>query len=97
MKIVVITAPEFLQGEAGAVAALLDAGVWRIHVRKPGAGASEMSALLDEIPERCRSSISLHDCHELAHLPCHDLEPRHIFLRLITVNDMRAVHTVGRM
>lgn len=101
MKIVVITAPEFLQGEAGAVAALLDAGVWRIHVRKPGAGASEMSALLDEIPERCRSSISLHDCHELAaryglggvHLNGRNPRPPHGFSGLVS----RSCHSFSEL
>ena len=39
--------------------------------------------------------ICLHDSHELAHFSGHDLQPCHIFLRLLTINDMRTVHAVG--
>ena len=66
MRVIVITDPEFLPGEAEAVTALLDAGAWRVHVRKPGAHAEDVSALLDVVPERYYSRISLHDCHDLA-------------------------------
>lgn len=66
MRIIVISAPDFLPGEAEAVTALLDAGAWRVHVRKPGAHADDVSALLEAVPERYYSRISLHDCHDLA-------------------------------
>ena len=61
-----ITDPEFLPGETQAVTALLEAGAWRVHVRKPGADAAEVEALLEKLPELYRQRISLHDCHELA-------------------------------
>ena len=66
MRVIVITDPEFLPGEAEAVTALLDAGAWRVHVRKPVAHADDVSALLEAVPERYYSRISLHDCHDLA-------------------------------
>lgn len=66
MRIIVITSPEFLPGEAEAVAALLDAGAWRVHVRKPGADAAGISAFLKSLPQRYRCRISLHDCLDLA-------------------------------
>ena len=66
MRTVVITDPEFLPGETQAVTALLEAGAWRVHVRKPGADAAEVEALLEKLPELYRQRISLHDCHELA-------------------------------
>ena len=66
MRVIVITDPEFLPGEAEALTALLDAGAWRVHVRKPGAHAEDVSALLEAVPERCYSRISLHDCHDMA-------------------------------
>lgn len=66
MRIIVITEPCFLPGEADAVASLLDAGAWRVHLRKPGADENDMRRLLAGIPEKYRMSISLHDCHELA-------------------------------
>lgn len=66
MKIVVITDSGFLPGEAEAIVSLLDAGAWRIHLRKPDAGSERTAMLLEEIPVRYRSRISLHDCHGLA-------------------------------
>ena len=37
------------------------------------------------------------NAHELADFSGHDLQPGHIFSGLFVVNDMRSVHTVGRM
>lgn len=66
MKTVVITDTGFLPREAEAVAALLDAGAWRVHLRKPGADADAVAALLEEVPQRYRQRISMHDCNELS-------------------------------
>ena len=66
MRIIVISAPDFLPGEAEAVAALLEAGAWRVHVRKPAAGSDSIARLLEHIPAALYSRISLHDHHELA-------------------------------
>ena len=66
MRIIVITDAECLPGEAEAISALLEEGVWRVHIRKPGADAEDVSALLDAVPERYYGRISLHDCHDLA-------------------------------
>ena len=59
MRIIVISAPDFLPGEAEAVTALLEAGAWRVHVRS-------IARLLEHIPAALYSRISLHDHHELA-------------------------------
>ncbi len=61
-----ISAPDFLPGEAEAVTALLEAGAWRVHVRKPAAGSDSIARLLEHIPAALYSRISLHDHHELA-------------------------------
>ena len=61
-----ISAPDFLPGEAEAVTALLEAGAWRVHVRKPAAGSDSITRLLEHIPAALYSRISLHDHHELA-------------------------------
>lgn len=61
-----ISAPDFLPGEAEAVTALLEAGAWRVHVRKPAAGSDSIARLLEEFPQCYRSRLSLHDHHELA-------------------------------
>lgn len=66
MRIIVISAPDFLPGEAEAVTALLEAGAWRVHVRKPAAGSDSIARLLEEFPQCYRSRLSLHDHHELA-------------------------------
>ena len=47
MRIIVISAPDFLPGEAEAVTALLEAGAWRVHVRKPAAGSDSIARLLE--------------------------------------------------
>lgn len=61
-----ISAPDFLPGEAEAVTALLEAGAWRVHVRKPEADAESIARLLEEFPQCYRSRLSMHDRHELA-------------------------------
>ena len=66
MRIIVITDAECLPGEAEAISALLEEGVWRVHIRKPGADVEDVSALLDAVPERYYGRISMHDCHDLA-------------------------------
>ena len=66
MRIIVISAPDFLPGEAEAVTALLETGAWRVHVRKPAAGSDSIARLLEHIPAALYSRISLHDHHELA-------------------------------
>ena len=66
MRIIVISAPDFLPGEVEAVTALLEAGAWRVHVRKPAAGSDSIARLLEEFPQCYRSRLSLHDHHELA-------------------------------
>lgn len=64
MKITVITDPEFLPHEAEACAALLGAGAWRLHIRKPCSKEEDTAALIEAIPQQYYSRISLHD-----HLP----------------------------
>ena len=61
MRIIVISAPDFLPGEAEAVTALLEAGAWRVHVRKPEADAESIARLLEEFPQCYRSRLSMHD------------------------------------
>lgn len=66
MRLIVITAPEPLPGEARALTALLEAGADRLHLRRPGASEEELAALLEAIPSGLRPRISLHDHHGLA-------------------------------
>lgn len=55
-----------LHDEAKAVTMLLEAGAWRVHIRKPGVEEEAVARLLEEIPEGLRGRLSLHDCHSLA-------------------------------
>jgi len=67
MKCMVITRPDFFEGEAAAIAAILCSGVIdRVHIRKPGAAESEIRRLIEAVPAFLHSRLSLHDCHTLA-------------------------------
>lgn len=56
-----------IDGEAGRITALLESGaINRIHIRKPGIADVAVMQLLDMIPRRLHSQLSLHDCHHLA-------------------------------
>ena len=61
MKLVVITAPDFLPDEAQALTQLLDAGLDRLHLRKPGCTEEELEALIRLLPAEHYGRISLHD------------------------------------
>lgn len=61
MRLIVITAPDFLQGEAEVLTGLLERGADRLHLRKPEAAEEELAALIEALPARYRPQISLHD------------------------------------
>ena len=42
MKIIVLTHPEFLPDEAEALTCLLDKGLDRLHLRKPGCSEAQL-------------------------------------------------------
>lgn len=66
MKWIVITSPNFLQGEATFIPRLFDHGVDLLHLRKPGASMEAYRQLLDEIPHEWHNRIVLHSHFELA-------------------------------
>ena len=66
MRLIIITDPEFLPGEAEIIKRMLDEGVWRIHVRKPGADTESTARLIEALPAEYRGRISLHDHHGTA-------------------------------
>jgi thiamine-phosphate pyrophosphorylase len=65
MKIIVITLPYFVAGEAAVIEQLLEHGVWAVHLRKPQSAARDMARLIEEIPAACRPKIVLHDHFDL--------------------------------
>ena len=66
MRIVVITPPSFVTGEAETILRLLDGGIDRVHLRKPDAQEPDMRRLIESLPEKCYPRLSLHDQHRLA-------------------------------
>ena len=65
--IIVITRPDFFEGEAEKIAQLLQSGrADLVHIRKPRASQSEVEQLLFSIPTELYSRLVLHDHHSLA-------------------------------
>lgn len=61
MEWIVITSPEFLQGEADFIDKLFNHGLDRLHLRKPGADIGECRRLLDGISREWLPRIVVHD------------------------------------
>jgi len=66
MKIIIITRPDFFEGETSLVNALFQQGMPRLHLRKPKATEKEMAEWIDQIDHPFRHRIVLHDHYELA-------------------------------
>ena len=64
--IIVITLPEFFEGEAERITQFLEGNVDLIHIRKPGAKREQVEELLLKIPSKLRNRLILHDHFELA-------------------------------
>ena len=65
--IIVISRPDFFEGEASKIAQLLQSGrADLVHIRKPRASQSEVEQLLFSIPTELYSRLVLHDHHSLA-------------------------------
>lgn len=65
MKFILITLPDFFEGEASLINLAFKHGVDILHLRKPGASQAEMRTLLDSIDSVHYKHIVLHDCFEL--------------------------------
>ncbi len=64
LRIIVITDTPFMRSEADTVSMLLDEGVERVHLRKPGSDESDMRRLIEGIDPRLYPRLTLQD-----HLP----------------------------
>jgi thiamine-phosphate pyrophosphorylase len=60
-RLVVITAPTALPDEPRLLTELLAAGLQRLHLRKPGWGASQVEALIQALPSQFYGCLVLHD------------------------------------
>ncbi len=65
MKLIVITMPCFFPGEGEILTVLLEAGLERLHLRKPGCTQAELRALLDAIPSVYHPQLVLHEHFDL--------------------------------
>lgn len=60
MDIVLITQPRLKHNESHVISKLFDAGLQRLHIRKPIHSEIEIASLLDEIPNVFLSKIVMH-------------------------------------
>lgn len=59
-SVVVITLPDFFDGEAACLEGLLSAGLQKLHIRKPGASDEAIANLVKQLPAHWRSRLVLH-------------------------------------
>ncbi len=65
-QLVVITTPACFDSEADILTQLFQAGMTRLHLRKPGSEEAEQEALISRIPAAFHRHIVLHDHFGLA-------------------------------
>ncbi len=65
MKLIAISSPEFIPGEAAIINSLLREGLECMHIRKPGSTRDDFAGLLSEIEPAFFDRIALHQHHEL--------------------------------
>jgi thiamine-phosphate pyrophosphorylase len=66
MPIVLITPPVTLPSEHLILNAMLNLGLQRVHLRKPGQSLEEYDTYIQQINPDYRNRITLHDFHELS-------------------------------
>lgn len=66
LDIIVITRPDFFDGEDILVNRLFENGLKRLHLRKPKASEQEMAEWIESVSRPFRHRIVLHDHHHLA-------------------------------
>ena len=65
--IIVITRPDFFEGEAEAIVRLfVQRHIDRLHLRKPDASADEVARLVEQLPAELYPKISVHDHYDVA-------------------------------
>lgn len=100
-RLIVITTPYIYPDEAALIGILFANGMERLHLRKPGCGKNELSAILDQIPAEYHDRIVLHDHFELAlerplggiHLNGRNPDPPAGFIGSIS----RSCHSLGEL
>ncbi|HEY0271547.1 MAG TPA: thiamine phosphate synthase [Chitinophaga sp.] len=62
----VVTHPVLLKEEAGYINALFEAGLERLHLRKPNVSEAAVRALMDQVAQEHYPKIAWHQWHHLA-------------------------------
>lgn len=81
MKLIVITSPQFIGGEASYITSMLQKGIDLVHLRKPESSPHDCAKLLDAIPEELHRRIVIHYHHCLCadyHLGGIHISPFHM-------------------
>ena len=81
MKLIVITSPQFIGGEASYITSMLQKGIDLVHLRKPESSPCDCAKLLDAIPEELHRRIVIHYHHCLCkdyHLGGMHISPYHM-------------------
>jgi thiamine-phosphate pyrophosphorylase len=81
MKLIVITSPQFIGGEASYITSMLQKGIDLVHLRKPESSPCDCAKLLDAIPEELHRRIVIHNHHCLCkdyHLGGIHISPFHM-------------------
>lgn len=81
MKLIVITSPQFIGGEASYITSMLQKGIDLVHLRKPESSPRDCAKLLDAIPEKLHQRIVIHYHHCLCedyHLGGMHISPYHM-------------------
>ena len=66
MELMVITRPDFFEGEVQAIRILLEEGLEFLHIRKPDSTEEQVEKLLKQIPRKYYNRIVLHEHVDLA-------------------------------
>ncbi|GAB3537443.1 thiamine phosphate synthase [Pontibacter brevis] len=66
MRLIVVTAPEWVGQEHEVCCRLFEAGLETLHLRKPEASITELRYWLQQLPEQCHGRVMLHSHHALA-------------------------------
>lgn len=101
MKCIVLTPEYSLHNEPLLISKMIEAGVYRVHVRKPAMSLSRLRDYLLKIPADMYQRLSLHDHHRLAvdmniggiHLNSRNPKPLEGFTGTIS----RSTHTLAEL
>jgi thiamine-phosphate pyrophosphorylase len=64
-RLIVITAPDIFEKEAEVWLQLLQSGVPKLHIRKPGSNSEQIIKLIEEVPEGWRKNLIIHHHPEI--------------------------------